>query len=129
MDYYWAPEKYPWKHPDWPMPKNPLTTFISGPTVGGPWPPGDNSPRSVHIDWFKVVCPENEVFKLDSDVGKNPVFEADGKVYIDHWVKLLSEHEARCIEVVNSLSGNDSYSQTFDLRYLPTRTICDHDDS
>jgi hypothetical protein len=98
QDYWWEPSHYPWKENGWPH--TPLTALISGPTVGGPWPVNDTTPRSISDEWFKVVCPEEEVFKLDASIAREPVAYADGTVYMDHWVKLLSEQEARCIEVV-----------------------------
>ena len=117
QDYVWKPEYYPWRVRDWPWPRNPLTTLISGPTAGGPWPAGDNTPRSVREEWFDKVCPPEEREIIDTDVGKEPVRWSDGKTMMDHWVKLLTDSKKKCVEAVPSLSKKDGYPQVFDLWY------------
>lgn len=115
QDYYWKPEYYPWRVPDWPWPQNPLSTLISGPVAGGPWEEGDDTPRSVREEWFAKVCPPEDTEIIDTDVGKEPVRWKDGQTMMDHWVKLVSESKKRCVEIVPSLSGKDGYPQIFDL--------------
>jgi hypothetical protein len=113
QDYVWKPEYYPWRIREWPWPRNPLNTLISGPTAGGPWGPSDDTPRSVSEDWFDVVCPPKERELIVSTDVKAPVNSQDGKTMMDHWVYRLMQSDARCVEVV--AKKGDHFPQVFDL--------------
>ncbi|KZT40025.1 hypothetical protein SISSUDRAFT_1070343 [Sistotremastrum suecicum HHB10207 ss-3] len=115
QDYVWKVDYYPWRTPNWPWPRMPLTALIAGPTAGGPWEADDLTPRSVREDHWEKVCPPEDTEIIDSDVAKGPIRDAPGNEVMDHWVKLLTESTKRCVEVVPTLSGGDMFPQTFDL--------------
>ena len=115
QDYYWKPQYFPWKVPDWPWPRTPLNALISGPTAGGPWDPDDPAPRSVSEDWFEIVCPEIERRIIHVEDFKPAVANAPGDVVFDHWKRILHDAPERCIEIVPAPAEVDAFSQTFDL--------------
>jgi hypothetical protein len=121
QDYEWKSELYPWRIPANPPPRNPLSTLIAGPTVGGPFEAGDPAPRAVREDWWTVVCgKKSDIERIDSNIGKGPVFWSDGQTIADHWVKLLQNSPKRCVEVIPS--RKDSHPQTFDLWCVSSAT-------
>jgi hypothetical protein len=115
QDYVWKPEYYPWRIPTWPHPRTPLSALIAGPTSGGSWPEGDDTPRSVSEEWFDTVCPQEDTEVIDVDLAKEPIRDADGKYVLEHWLRLLNESPKRCVEIVGEVSKKDHFPQTFDL--------------
>lgn len=120
QDYIWKIEYFPWKVYG-QVPRTPLNALIAGPTAGGPWSVDDPSPRAISDVWFHTVCPESEVISIDASQMKNPVRGKTADLVMDYWVDLLSNHPARCIEVVSG-SGDD-FPQTFDLWTVSTRLV------
>ncbi|KAH8119783.1 hypothetical protein DFH11DRAFT_1499667 [Phellopilus nigrolimitatus] len=77
----------------------PLTAFIAGPTAGGPFGPGDRSPRSVSKEYFRKVCPHPTVIRSD-EVNDN-LGSADASVMMTAWLEKL-RGLPRCVEVAES---------------------------
>jgi len=123
QDYVWSPTYYPWRVREYARPRNPITTLVSGPTAGGAWEEGDDSPRAVSAEWFDVVCPKGERELIDSYWGKEPVQYSDGKTMMDNWVNILTNSEARCIEIVPNSKGQDNFPQVFDLWLIGDRKL------
>ena len=118
QDYSWRSQYYPWRIPESPYPRQPLTTLLDGPIVGGPWEEGDRHPRSVREEWWPLVCPPEDTEVIDSDVAKGPIREANGQEVLEHWVNVLNSVPKRCVEIIPSASGGDMFPQTFDLWYV-----------
>jgi hypothetical protein len=110
-------EYYPWQNHlpllSWQKPTTPLNALLSGSMVGGPWEPGDNAPRSVHLDYWEKVCPPEERTIIMSNTLKDPVREAQGDVVFKHMVDQLKKEQGRCVEIQES--PGDNFPQTFDL--------------
>lgn len=117
QDYVWKVEYYPWRVPKWPWPRTPLSALISGPTAGGPWAEGDNTPRSVREEWWDKVCTPEDTDILDTDVVKPAILWNNAQEIMDHWAKLITDSPKRCVEVVSGSSGKDDFPQVFDLRF------------
>jgi hypothetical protein len=117
QDYYWKREYYHWqdslKH-NW-HPRTPLSAIISGPSVGGPWDEGDPAPRSIHSDWFDVVCPVAERRIVNTRDVKPWTADSPANEVFDSWVKFLKEAPERCIEIVPAPRKEDGFPQVFDL--------------
>ncbi|KAH9480254.1 Strobilurin A biosynthesis cluster protein l1 [Psilocybe cubensis] len=96
-------------------PHTPLNAFFSGPTAGGPWGPGDSSPRSISDKWYEVVCPKEERKYINTHDVKPAIYWEDGIVIFDHWRTILSEAPEQCIEVIAPRPEIDSTPQVFDL--------------
>lgn len=112
-------------------PKTPLNALMSGPTVGGPWEDGDDSPRSVSVDYFELACPEAERYFISrksvlDGLGDMP----DGVAVFDQLLRLVRDAPSRCVEVgrvgeeptfdVWLISGNRSLGLS--LQFLDTPT-------
>ncbi|KAF8659685.1 hypothetical protein AX16_001788 [Volvariella volvacea WC 439] len=116
QDYYWKPDYYPWPRSryEWP-PRTPLNALIAGPTAGGPWEPGDNSPRSISEPWFDVVCPPSERLIIHTRDVKSALNDADGIDIFNAWKKILLEAKESCVEIVPADRSEDNFPQVFDL--------------
>ncbi|KDQ16769.1 hypothetical protein BOTBODRAFT_30673 [Botryobasidium botryosum FD-172 SS1] len=78
----------------------PLTAFISGPTAGGPWAPGDPAPRAISAEWWETVCPYEKRLVLNStlenaSMGLAP--DVDGDILIAHWAEKLRNLDHECV--------------------------------
>ncbi|KAJ7676554.1 hypothetical protein DFH06DRAFT_1428091 [Mycena polygramma] len=118
LDYSWAPQHYrgPGKWINkWTAnaPRTPLNAILSGPIAGGPFEPGDPSPRAISELWFDVVCPPEERRYLNTRDVKPAVTGASGTEVLAHWQAVLRGAPERCIEVVPA--EEDTLAQTFDL--------------
>ncbi|KDQ16770.1 hypothetical protein BOTBODRAFT_186403 [Botryobasidium botryosum FD-172 SS1] len=80
----------------------PLTAFISGPTAGGPWAPGDSAPRSISAEWWNVVCPSEKRLKLNTTVESEKMGLprlADGEMLIARWAETLKNIDHGCVVI------------------------------
>ncbi|KZT02026.1 uncharacterized protein LAESUDRAFT_706598 [Laetiporus sulphureus 93-53] len=75
----------------------PLSALIGGPTVGGPFPPGDPPPRAVIKEYFDGVCP-SPVKIMSDEVTRTLDSEASAQAVLEGWVQKLNESD-RCIEI------------------------------
>ncbi|KAF6743481.1 hypothetical protein DFP72DRAFT_827845 [Ephemerocybe angulata] len=129
-DYFWAPEHYPWpedKALEKPA-RTPISALISGPTAGGPWPPGDPAPRSIHEDHWPLVCPPEKVKKIWTTKVKEKYKMRDngtGKYIFNVWKKILIDDPAQCIEVTQPTIEEDPWPEVFDLFLLGGPRILD----
>ena len=125
-EYTWKPEYYPWPQQKWLTfypPVTPLSAFISGPTVGGSWAPGDKAPRSISPRWWDVVCPpERRRFISTRDI-KLKLGDASGTEIFAEWQKELSTANESCIEVVAEDRFQEDYYQVFDPKLLASPKV------
>jgi hypothetical protein len=82
--------------------KLPLTTYLSGPTVGGSWGPGETAPRSVNLEFFNRVCPEKERLIVNGTeerirMGINEETTTD--LIMGRWAERLKGIEERCVQI------------------------------
>lgn len=108
--------------PEWQRstrPHTPSNALLSGPAVGGPWSPGDSAPRAVRISHFDLACPEAERYFLDGRRVRDAVRGQPAMAIFDHYVKVLEDEEARCIEIV-STDGDLWAAQVFGFSALAT---------
>ncbi|KAG6374801.1 hypothetical protein JVT61DRAFT_4184 [Boletus reticuloceps] len=79
----------------------PLSVIISGPVIGSAFDPGDPTPRAVHREYFKAVCPNPTI--LDSDAVVSSHIRYDNSVpasrIFDMWVDKLNSINDPCVEV------------------------------
>ncbi|KAF8554311.1 hypothetical protein OG21DRAFT_1440550 [Imleria badia] len=79
----------------------PLSVIISGPLIGSAFDPGDPTPRAVHKEYFKKVCPNptivdsgsvvSEYLRYDNNVPATQLF--------DLWVDKLNSINDPCVEI------------------------------
>ncbi|TFK70537.1 hypothetical protein BDN72DRAFT_532335 [Pluteus cervinus] len=117
QDYFWKEDYYPWPrsqsyHRDI---LTPLNALIAGPTAGGPWAPGDDTPRSVSDDYWQIVCPVNERKRIYTRDVKPHIRNSPGDEIFAYWKKLIMDAPERCVEIVPSSQEEDNYPQVFDL--------------
>ncbi|KAN0088727.1 hypothetical protein V8E55_005784 [Tylopilus felleus] len=77
----------------------PLSALSGGPVVGGPWPPGDQTPRSVSREFFHKVCPNptvlstsiinTEDMRWNDDIPASYIFEK--------WVEKINSMDDPCL--------------------------------
>lgn len=86
----------------WRSSRIPLNVFISGPTAGGSFAKGDETPRAVNVGWWEKVCPpgrrtvldvrkEHALWKVDG--------QTEGKVILERWAERLKDMQDLCVEV------------------------------
>jgi hypothetical protein len=100
-------------------PKTPLSALVDGPLVGGEWEAHDTTPRSIHVDYWEIVCPPSERYQILSHEIKDPVYAAEGEQVFRRAVQMLRETPARCVEVIESptstfYSGSNSNTAATD---------------
>jgi len=94
---------------------NPLNTYISGPTAGGPFPPSLealNTPRAIRRDIWKKHCPDGkrkflDVKTVNKQLGIDE--ETEGIVILEKWAEMLRDMKEECVEV------NSDSAQLFDF--------------
>ncbi|KAF6744716.1 hypothetical protein DFP72DRAFT_64830 [Ephemerocybe angulata] len=120
QDYVWKMDYFPWEeYMAWTVhARTPLPALIAGPTAGGPWPAGDPAPRSVHQDFWDIVCPPERVkviwshhVKKEFDLHWTPT----SKFIFEKWNKVLLDDTAKCIEVIAPQRDIEDFGQVFDL--------------
>jgi hypothetical protein len=73
----------------------------TGPMVGGPWPPGDQTPLSVSRDFFHEVCPNPTVLQV-SDINNDDMRFSDDipATYVfEKWVEKINSIDDPCLMV------------------------------
>lgn len=64
--------------------------------AGGPFAPGDNTPRSVTKEWFDIVCPNPK--RLDREAVRAGLPENySAKTVMDAWIKYMEETPENCV--------------------------------
>ncbi|KIJ54043.1 hypothetical protein M422DRAFT_241303 [Sphaerobolus stellatus SS14] len=127
QDYVWERIHFPWKVKTFPWvfktsTRTPFNALVAGPTAGGPWEQGDNAPRSISSAWFDVVCPPKKRKIIDVASTKDPIRNYKGDGVLNHWIKVLTDIEDGCVEVVRGRIGDD-YPRIFDLRVVSKEVI------
>ncbi|KAF8449263.1 hypothetical protein L210DRAFT_2653848 [Boletus edulis BED1] len=77
----------------------PLSAFLGGPMVGGPWPAGDQTPLSVSREFFHKVCPNPTVLPT-SDINTDDVrFNDDipASYIFERWVEKINAIDDPCL--------------------------------
>ena len=64
--------------------------------AGGPFAPGDDTPRSVMKEWFDVVCPNPKRLDRDAVRASLPV-NYSAKTVMNAWIKHMEETPERCV--------------------------------
>ncbi|CDO74834.1 hypothetical protein BN946_scf185022.g4 [Trametes cinnabarina] len=75
----------------------PYSALIRGPIVGGPYPPGDRAPLSVHRDYFDHVCPQKTTF-IREDVSEIIHYKNSAKEIVDGWHDKLAAVAEPCVQ-------------------------------
>lgn len=85
----------------------------TGPVVGGPWPSGDDTPRSVSREFFRKVCPNPTVLQV-SNVNTDEMRFGDdiSAAYVfEKWVETINSIEDPCLML------DPSSNQIFEIWY------------
>ncbi|KAF6745369.1 hypothetical protein DFP72DRAFT_974289 [Ephemerocybe angulata] len=120
-DYLWAPSHYPWPENNITLEnpaRTPISAIISGPTAGGPWPPGDPAPRAIHEQHWPLVCPPEKVKQIWTSTVKDQynIRRNGSATYIFNiWKKILLEEPAQCVEVMQPAIEDDPWPEVFDM--------------
>ena len=77
-----------------------MAHWYLGPTIGGPFPAGENVPRAVSSTYFRDACPAPTVARSDEDWDYS-VFADDAAALMDKWVQKLNSMD-RCVEMDSS---------------------------
>ena len=67
--------------------------------VGGPWPPGDQTPLSVSREFFHDVCPNPTVLQV-SDINSDEMRFSDDILasdVLEKWVEKISSIDDPCL--------------------------------
>ena len=70
-----------------------------GPMVGGPWPPGDQTPLSVSSEFFHKVCPNPTVVQV-SDINNDELRFSDdipASYVLEKWVEKINSIDDPCL--------------------------------
>ncbi|KAF9651931.1 hypothetical protein BDM02DRAFT_3110067 [Thelephora ganbajun] len=74
----------------------PMTVQIAGPMAGGPFAPGDDTPRSIMKEWFDIVCPNPK--RLDKDAIRATLPEDySAKTVMDAWIRHMEGTPENCV--------------------------------
>jgi len=71
---------------------------IAGPLAGGPFPPGDPTPRAVRKSYFDKVCPHPKLLDRAAVKAKLPK-DSTALDLLAAWVREMDEAQARCVEI------------------------------
>jgi hypothetical protein len=105
-DYVWNvwsddPWIFEWRYNRTIASRVPLSAFLSGPSVGAPWPPGDPAPRSVIHEYWEQVCPKEVRIELDvqTEEWKMGIQRGvtEGGEILEKWAKYLRDMPERCV--------------------------------
>ena len=90
----------------------------TGPLAGGPFPPGDNHPRSVNEEYYKRVSEGKDIARL-SIKELNEGLEGKPTIAIlEKYVRILKDTPEGCVE----LFGGSEHP--FDFWYVQLLCIC-----
>ena len=73
--------------------------ILAGPSAGGEFAHGDNSPRSVGVDYFREVCPHPKIISADEVNGGIGIKDPTAEQVMARWIEVLSTIDNRCVEV------------------------------
>jgi hypothetical protein len=107
---------YTWRTPL----STPLSAFVDGPLVGGPWGPGDEAPRAVSLEFWERACPPNERHLIYHDDLKGPERGEPGDVVFAHVLAVLQNTSARCVEVDTRPGSTDWGPNAISLKVVAT---------
>lgn len=71
---------------------------IVGPLAGGPFPPGDWTPRAVRKSYFDTVCASPKLLDKAAIRAKLPE-DYTALHLLAVWVRVMNEEPARCVEI------------------------------
>ncbi|KAK2463845.1 hypothetical protein APHAL10511_004150 [Amanita phalloides] len=78
----------------------PLTALISGPMVGSKMGPNDaDVPRAVSLDYFNLVCPQEQRHIINGGEVKQGLWNPTAKQLLNALVEKVHATDARCIEL------------------------------
>ncbi|KIP04154.1 hypothetical protein PHLGIDRAFT_25752 [Phlebiopsis gigantea 11061_1 CR5-6] len=83
-----------------PIPSQiPLSALISGPLIGGPFVLGDETPLSVHKEYFDEICPHPTI--VDTRIVAQLIGDdqASAKRILDAWTGYLRGIDDPCVEI------------------------------
>ncbi|KAI0652646.1 hypothetical protein C8Q79DRAFT_897559 [Trametes meyenii] len=86
----------------------PLAALIRGPAAGGPFPPGDPSPRAVVKEYFDQVCPKGQRQMIKSDEITD-IYNSEANKMLETGVEKLKTLP-RCVEI-----DETSFTQIFNI--------------
>ncbi|KAH7885775.1 hypothetical protein F5I97DRAFT_1875293 [Phlebopus sp. FC_14] len=81
--------------------RTPLSALLSGPMVGGPMPPGDDTPRAVSKDFFYKACPNPTVLHVP-DINTDEMRHSDdipASYVFEKWVEKINSVEDPCLMI------------------------------
>ena len=73
--------------------------LLTGPMVGGPWPPGDETPLSVSREFFHKVCPNPTVLQVSDTNNDDMRFSDDipATYVFEKWVEKINSIDDPCL--------------------------------
>jgi len=77
----------------------PLSALVGGPMVGGPWPPGDQTPLSVSSEFFHKVCPNPTILQVSDINSEDMRFSDDipASYVLEKWVEKINSIDDPCL--------------------------------
>jgi len=96
----------------------PMTALIEGPLAGGPFSPGDKTPRSVTKEYFDTICPYPKL--LDRSIVRAILPEDySAKTVMEGWLNLLKETPENCVEIDDKIFDIWIFGSTRILDIIP----------
>lgn len=79
------------------------TETMLGPLAGGPYAPGDTTPRSTMRKYFDEICPKTIV--LDKQKARDILgYDYTAKQAIELWLEMLKEvYSESCVEIDDNI--------------------------
>lgn len=88
---------------------------VSGPIIGSAFDPGDPTPRAVHKEYFKKVCPNPTIVDSNAVVNGDARYHVPTSQIFDWWVEKLNSINDPCVEI------QMGSPQLFDIWCVSTR--------
>ena len=86
------------------------TWNLVGPIAGGPFPPEQPNPRSVSVEFFNEVCPEERRVRVNIHEMKEGLEWWNVPSVLDKYVEMMKSIKEGCVELYG-----DKYEHPFDF--------------
>ncbi|KAH8119774.1 hypothetical protein DFH11DRAFT_1685277 [Phellopilus nigrolimitatus] len=87
----------------------PLAALVQGPIAGGPFPAEHPAPRSVSVEWFRKVCPENKRTRISIKEMNEGLENATVLEVMEKYVQKLASMTEGCLELYGGMEHPFDY--------------------